>query len=75
MTIMKQLFTVLVAAMFAATSFAALAQDKKGTDKKASAMEKKSAGKSGGMEKKSGGMDKKSDKKAAKKSSKKSETK
>jgi Ni/Co efflux regulator RcnB len=44
---MKQLFTVLVAAMFAATSFAALAQDKGGKDggKKASAMEKKADGK------------------------------
>jgi Ni/Co efflux regulator RcnB len=76
---MKQLFTVLVAAMFAATSFAALAQDKKGMDKKAaksSSMDKKSSKSS--MDKKSGGMDKKSgamDKKAAKKSAKKSETK
>ena len=60
---MKQLFTVLVAAMFAATSFAALAQDKKdkGMAKKSSAMEKKADKKSG------------MDKKAAKKSSKKSE--
>jgi len=42
---MKQLVAVLVAAMFAATSFAALAQDKGGkTDKKAesSKMDKKS---------------------------------
>jgi Ni/Co efflux regulator RcnB len=74
---MKQLFTVLVAAMFAATSFGALAQDKKGMDKKSgsSSMEKKSKS---SMDKKSGSMDKKSgsmDKKAAKKSSKKSETK
>jgi Ni/Co efflux regulator RcnB len=81
---MKQLFAVLVAAMFAATSFAALAQDKK--DK---GMDKKAAAKSGSMDKKSGGMDKKAaakssstdkksgstDKKAAKKSAKKSETK
>ena len=57
---MKQLFTVLVAAMFAASSFAALAQDKK--DSK-------------GMDKKSSAMEKKSDKKAAKKDSKKSDKK
>jgi hypothetical protein len=71
---MKQLFTVLVAAMFAATSFAAVAQDKKdkGMDKKSSAMEKKSDKKSGSMDKKSSSMDKKSsDKKAAKKDGKK----
>ena len=56
---MKKLLTILVAATFAATSFAALAQDKKdkGMDKKSSAMEKKA--------------DKKSDKKAAKKDGKK----
>jgi Ni/Co efflux regulator RcnB len=46
---MKQLFAVLVAAIFAATSFAALAQDKKGgMDKKSgSSMEKKDAKKDG----------------------------
>jgi len=58
---MKQLFAVLVAALFAATSFAAVAQDKKdskGMEKKSSAMEKKSDKKSG-------------DKKAAKKDGKK----
>jgi Ni/Co efflux regulator RcnB len=73
MTTMKQLFTVLVAAMFAATSFGALAQDKKGTEKKSgsSSMEKKSDKSKSSMDKKSGSMDKK----AAKKSSKKSETK
>ena len=48
---MKRLIAVLVAAMFAATSFAALAQDKN-MDKKA---------KSSSMEKKSGGMEKKAD--------------
>ena len=41
MTTMKQLFTVLVAAMFAASSFAALAQDKKASAKKGTGMEKK----------------------------------
>ena len=45
---MKKLLAVLVAATFAATSFAALAQDK-GTDKKGSGMEKKSS-----MDKKDG---------------------
>jgi hypothetical protein len=77
---MKQLFTVLVAAMFAASSVAALAQDKKdskGMDKKSSSsMEKKSDKSSkskskSSTDKKSGSMDKKSsstDKKAAKKS-------
>jgi Ni/Co efflux regulator RcnB len=51
---MKQLVAVLVAAMFAATSFAALAQDKGGkTDKKAESTK----------------MDKKSDKKKDKKKS------
>jgi Ni/Co efflux regulator RcnB len=62
---MKKLMTILVAAMFAATSFAAVAQDKKG---------EKKAKSSSSMEKKSGSMDKKSgDKKSSKKSSKKSE--
>jgi Ni/Co efflux regulator RcnB len=57
---MKQLVAVLVAAMFAATSFAALAQDKSGK------MEKKSEA-SSKMDKKD-----KKDKKKAKKSEKKS---
>jgi Ni/Co efflux regulator RcnB len=52
---MKQLVAVLVAAMFAATSFAALAQDKGKTDKKAESTK----------------MDKKSDKKKDKKKSEK----
>ena len=66
---MKQLFAVLVAAMFAATSFAALAQDKGGkmdkTDK-SSKMDKKSdkkkSAKKDGKKKsaKSDKMDKKS---------------
>ena len=43
---MKQLFAVLVAAMFAAMSVAAVAQDKGGSmDKKGSSMEKKKDGK------------------------------
>ena len=62
---MKQLVAVLVAAMFAATSFAALAQDKKGgMDKmeKSSKMDKKDkAAKKGSKKdgKKSEKMDKK----------------
>ena len=63
---MKQLVAVLVAAMFAATSFAALAQDKKGSmDKKMDKMEKKSDkmakkdGKKKDGKKKSDKMDKK----------------
>ena len=60
---MKQLFAVLVAAMFAAMSFAAVAQDKKMDkgDKKAKATAEKKADK---MDKKDG------KKKAAKKSDK-----
>src|SRR5207247_3007341 len=46
---MKQLFAVLVAAMFAAMSFAAVAQDKK--------MDKKSEAKAGQMDKKDGKKD------------------
>jgi hypothetical protein len=64
---MKQLFAVLVAAMFAAMSFAAVAQDKKMDkgDKKAKATTEKK------MDKKSDKMDKKDGKKkAAKKSEK-----
>ena len=60
---MKQLVAVLVAAMFAATSFAALAQDKAGKmDKKAesSKMDKKSDKKKDG--KKKDGKKKSSDK-------------
>ena len=59
---MKKLFAVLVAAVFAATSFAALAQDKKGgMDKKSgSSMEKKDAKKDA----KKGGDKKKSEKKS-----------
>ena len=65
---MKQLVAVLVAAMFAATSFAALAQDKGGKmDKKAesSKMDKKSdkkktAKKDGKKKKSSDKMEKKS---------------
>jgi len=68
---MKQLVAVLVAAMFAATSFAALAQDKGGKmDKKAesSKMDKKSDKKSS---KKKSSDKKKSDKKSADKMDKK----
>src|SRR5438128_10805155 len=59
---MKQLFAVLVAAMFAAMSFAAVAQDKK-MDKKMDKMEKKMDKKDGKkkMEKKKGEGKKKSE--------------
>jgi len=58
---MKQLFAVLVAAVFAAMSFAAVAQDKK-MDKmeKSQKMDKKSDGKKGEAKKKGEGK-KKSD--------------
>jgi Ni/Co efflux regulator RcnB len=64
---MKQLVAVLVAAMFAATSFAALAQDKSGkTDKKAesSKMDKKDSKKKSSDKKKSD-KKKSSDKKSS----------
>jgi len=70
---MKQLIAVLVAAMFAATSFAAIAQDKGGKmDKKAesSKMDKKSDKKSSGK-KKSSDKKKSADKKSADKMDKK----
>ena len=51
---MKQLVAVLVAAMFAATSFAALAQDKKGSMDKTEKMDKKMDKKSDKMAKKDG---------------------
>jgi Ni/Co efflux regulator RcnB len=66
---MKQLVAVLVAAMFAATSFAALAQEKGGKmeKKEGTKMEKKADKKKGKMEKKKGEGKKKSSDKMDKK--------